>query len=182
MTEAELMDGVRRGEGRAFEALYRRHKDAVYAFACSLCGRTQEADDLVQEAFVGLIRRAGHIHGSSPVGPYLLRSVRNRFADRKRRRSSRDRPLGEAAEEVSRGVGPAEKVSRAERSGRVRRAIDALPASQGDVVRLRVYGRLEFAAIARLMAAPVPTVRWRYRTALEKLRTALCGEVRDVGS
>ncbi len=173
MTDTDLLQGIRRGDSRAFERLYRSHKDAVYAFACSLSGRVDEAEDLVHEAFLGLIRHAESIDPSKSIRGYLFRSVRNRHIDRRRLHASRNRSLEAAADAEATSRGPAESTLANERCGLVRRALDALPEGQGEVVRLRLFGKLDFGTIASEVKAPLPTVRSRYRAALDRLRSSL---------
>lgn len=182
VTDTELIRGIRRGDPVAFERLYRSHKDAVYAFACSLTGGTAEAEDLVHEAFLGLIRRSAGIVEGGSIRAYLFQSVRNRFIDRERLHASRNQPLEAASSSASPGPGPQASSISEERSVLIRTAIDALPQAQSEVVRLRLFGRLDFGTIARTVSAPLPTVRSRYRTALEKLRETLGRTLGDVGS
>ena len=182
MTDRDLVRGIRRGDPAAFGQLYRSHKDAVYAFACSLAGRGAEAEDLLQEAFLGLIRHADRIEREEAIRAYLFRSVRNRFLDRERRHSSRDQPLTAASTAPSNDPGPPASSISEERSGLVRTAIDALPEAQAEVVRLRLFGKLDFGTISAMVSAPLPTVRSRYRAALEKLRETLGRTLGDVGS
>ncbi|MFN7943323.1 MAG: sigma-70 family RNA polymerase sigma factor [Thermoanaerobaculia bacterium] len=51
LEDARLLGGLRRGEARAFEALYRRHAGQVFGLALRLTSKRAEAEDLAQEVF-----------------------------------------------------------------------------------------------------------------------------------
>jgi len=173
------IEAIRRGDARAFEALIHELAPRVHAYACSLAPRRVDAEDLAQEAFLGLLRNIDSVAHDEALA-YLLRSVRNRWIDRHRAFAARGRPLEDAPEAISGEPGPSDLPERAERDDLVHRAIEALPESQGEVVRLRVFARLDFASIAEEVAVPLATVRSRYRAALEKLKLTLGRTIGDV--
>ena len=150
------------------------HKDAVYGYAVSLVGVGSETDDLVQETFLGLLRRSPALKGQQ-VRTYLLRCVRNRFIDRCRRVR---RENGEV-ESLTGSEDPEALTFTTERAREVRSALDALPETEGEVVRLRVYGRLGYEEIGAMLEIPSGTARTRYRRALDRLRSRLKKVMRD---
>ena len=52
----ELVEGARRGEPRAFEALYDRYKDYVYRVAYMTLRNSDDAEEATQEAFMDVLR------------------------------------------------------------------------------------------------------------------------------
>jgi len=54
--ERTLIRNARQGDGDAMEALIRAHQHALYAFMLRMCGRPDVAEDVVQEAFVRVLR------------------------------------------------------------------------------------------------------------------------------
>lgn len=85
---AELDDLVlaraRRGDGAAFEFIYRRYSRAAYTLSLRLCGRPDLAEDVVQEAFVKAMEKLGSYRGDAPFGAWLKRLVANSAIDRLR--------------------------------------------------------------------------------------------------
>ena len=55
-TEVKLIRRAKRGEAKAIEALIRQHQGALYAFLLRMSGRTDIAEDIVQEAFVRVLK------------------------------------------------------------------------------------------------------------------------------
>lgn len=55
-SETALIRKAKAGDGRAIEELIRAHQDALYAFMLRMCGRPDVAEDIVQEAFVRVLR------------------------------------------------------------------------------------------------------------------------------
>ncbi|MGE3163934.1 MAG: RNA polymerase sigma factor [Planctomycetota bacterium] len=178
MDDSTHLRGLELGDPAAFAEVYRLHKAAVYRYACALCGRSSEAEDLLQEAFLGLLRNLDRVDERSPLLPYLLRSVRHRHIDRLRSFAERGCPLPEGAL-VDPQPGLEEQLTREERIQAVTAAIGELPESQGEIVRLRVYAGLEYEGIADMLALPRDTVRSRYRAAIDRLRERLRRSVGD---
>lgn len=189
MDDAAVIRALRRGDPLAFDALYAATRGPVYRYACALAGSIADADDLFQEAMLGLVRNADRLDETRPVLPYLLASVRNRHRDRLRQPALRS--AGSGATTDPRGSGSTrgrptvtnrsaiEHAEHAEQLREVRQAIQALPETEAEVVRLHLYGELSYEEIARAVEAPAATVRNRYRSALARLRRALGRLVRD---
>jgi RNA polymerase sigma-70 factor (ECF subfamily) len=85
---AEIDDLVlaraRRGDGAAFEQIYRRYSRPAYTLALRLCGRSDLAEDVVQEAFMKAIEKLSSYRGDAPFGAWLKRLVANCAIDRLR--------------------------------------------------------------------------------------------------
>jgi RNA polymerase sigma-70 factor (ECF subfamily) len=77
------------------EALF-RHVDQLYRAAWGLCGSRHDAEDLVQETFLNVLKRPRLLRDGNEIG-YLLRALRNTYASRYRSnaRRTRDRALTE---------------------------------------------------------------------------------------
>src|ERR1700759_3206453 len=73
MTDEHLLDPQTLGD----------HLDRLYRTARALCGSREEAEDLVQETFVRVLRRPRTLTTTNDVG-YLLRALRNTFLSSRR--------------------------------------------------------------------------------------------------
>src|SRR4051812_29550596 len=86
LADEDLMAQVRAGDAKAFEAVYARHGAMAYSLAHRICGRAQQAEDVVQEAFLSAWRRAGSYDPArGSLRTWLLGIVHNRSIDALRR-------------------------------------------------------------------------------------------------
>ena len=165
----ELIAGMVRGDAQAFAGLYERYRTRLRQYALSLLRSATEAEDVVHEVFIGLAKQAGAGNAPEEVARYLYASVRHRSVDRLRK--SRERPLTDADLELF--VAPPGDETRAGVRHVLQRALLALPAEQAEVVVLRTWHDLEFAAIAELQGTPLSTALSRWQYGLDKLRKEL---------
>jgi len=158
-----------RGESGAFAELYQKYRTRLHQYALSLIRSRMEAEDVVHDVFVGLAKQAGGGRVPRELSAYLYVSVRNRCVDRMRRK--RERPLDDADLDLI--VAPPGDEERIGLHRVLNRALLALPAEQAEVVVLRTWHDLEFAAIARMQGTSINTALSRYQYGLTKLRKEL---------
>ena len=125
--EAGLVERARAGDCAAFEELYRRHRDRIYALQWRLAGGDAAlAEDLLQEAFVRAWQKLDSFRGDSRFGTWLHRLSANvALSDRRIRvrRIERETALEGAAERTATG----DRDVRAGHQMDLERAISALP-------------------------------------------------------
>lgn len=81
-SDADLIERMRAGDDSAYEALYRRHADAVRRYARTCCRDGHTADDLTAEVFARMLQAVRRGRGPEhAVRAYLLTSVRRVAAD-----------------------------------------------------------------------------------------------------
>jgi RNA polymerase sigma-70 factor (ECF subfamily) len=168
---------VREGQAEALEALYDRYAGVCYGLALRILGDRQDAEEVVQDTFVSLWRRAG-TYNPRYGRPYswLLKIARNRAIDQLRRRSSPRRPrqIPEGAPELARGSDAVEEVAGAsELRSMVGGALEGLPPDQREVLEMAYMGGLSQREISERTGIPLGTVKTRTRLALKKLRASL---------
>ena len=98
--EASCITRARRGDMRAFEALYRMHVDRVYGLCLRMTGNVSEAEDCVQEAFIQAWQKLDAFRGDSAFGTWLHRIAVNSVLGRIRK-SKREHDRIRAVAEVS---------------------------------------------------------------------------------
>lgn len=167
--DAELIAGILQGDSGAFAELYRVYRARLHQYALTLVRSRMEGEDVVHDVFVGLAKQASAGRAPRELSAYLYASVRNRCVDRLRRKP--ERPLEEAELEII--VAPPGDQERIDLRLALQRALLALPAEQAEVVVLRTWHDLEFAAIAALQGTSVNTALSRYQYGLAKLRKEL---------
>jgi RNA polymerase sigma-70 factor (ECF subfamily) len=150
------------------QAAFDQHKDAVYRFAWRMSGSPTAADDITQEAFVGLLRYPERFDpGRGTLRAFLLGIARN-VALKHWRAEHRFEPLdGDAV------PGEPLDLERGLIGDVVGRAVGALGPLQREVVILAEYEGLTLAEIATAVDADVGTVKSRLHRARENLRRTL---------
>lgn len=179
LADEELMQLVRRGDASAFEAVYERHATAAYSLAYRMTGSRPQAEDVVQEAFLGLWRSgARYDRGRGSVRTWVLGIVHHRAVDALRRMSGYERRRVDDAE-LGERLPAAERTdveaARREEAREVRAALGTLPDEQRQVVELAYFGGFTHTEIAEALGEPLGTVKGRMRLGLGKLRGALGG-------
>jgi len=93
-TDAELAEGCKRGNLRAFESLYTLHSARMKSLAYHLLGTRADAEDAVQETFLKVHRAARSFEGHSSLSTWIYRILLNCCYDslRKRQRLSETAP------------------------------------------------------------------------------------------
>lgn len=199
-----LLDGVGRGNSRragrsiddaaavarsldsdldAYAVLVARYTVRAHR-AAFLLGAGDEADDVVQDAFVKAFRHLRRFRVDEPFGPWLLRIVanetRNLTRSRRRRSALAVRASGaETAEPVA--ASPAEEVLGAERRTELSQAVTALPERERQVVTCRYFLELSEAETAQVLGWPLGSVKSRTFRALRRLRKRLtAGQAEEV--
>lgn len=92
-TDAELLAATARGDGAAFAVLVRRYIRSATLLAAQLVGDRDDAEDVVQDAFMVVHRNARTFDAARPFGPWLYAIVRRLVANRQARHARRARLL-----------------------------------------------------------------------------------------
>jgi len=95
--DVELARRCQKGEGQAFEELYRRHAGRLYNLVYRMVGSAPEADDLLQEVFLHAHRKLNSFRGDSSLGTWLYRLGMNHCLDYLR---SRQAKMGRATDSL----------------------------------------------------------------------------------
>jgi hypothetical protein len=74
--EGALIPASQSGDPGAQDALVRRYQDRVYGFAMRMCRNVEDAKDILQETFLGMVRALPDFRGESRFTTWLYRSLR----------------------------------------------------------------------------------------------------------
>lgn len=173
--DAELVARARGGEQAAFTELVSRNLDAARRTALRF-GAGDDADDIVQEAFVKAYQSLGDYRGTASFRSWLLAIVaneaRNTYRSRRRRdeAGARAAVAGPSAPPTDHAV---ESALAAEQRRELLAAMRGLPDAEQVVIAHRFLLDRTEAETATLLDVPVGTVKSRTSRALAKLRTRL---------
>jgi RNA polymerase sigma-70 factor (ECF subfamily) len=167
--EDDLLAGLVQGCEDAFAALYDRYGRPLYRVAWTLLRSRQDAEDAVQEVFLGLVRARAALGRVENLRAYLFSALRHAVARQGARRKAVTLP---AADPPARDAHPEGDVD-PEIFRLLEVGLAALPAPQREVLSLKIDGGLTFAEVAAVLGIRPKTAASRYRYALEKLRAIL---------
>ena len=174
MDDSALMLRYKDGDTGAFEALYRRHNDALYRYLLRLCRNQHTAEDLYQETWSKIVRSRSRYRPTAKFTTFLYRVAHNCFIDNIRRNK---RHNVESAVDPDTTADPADEQAVLVDKGKARQQLESalmlLPDEQRDVFLLHEEAGLNLDAIAFVTGAPRETVKSRLRYAVKKLKNAM---------
>jgi RNA polymerase sigma-70 factor (ECF subfamily) len=167
------MDPVRefrKGKEAAFLRVFDEHHDALFRFACRLCGSSSDAEDIVHECFLELLRPdCAYDSRRTALRTYLFGAVRNQCLKRWRRNRSAEALHSMAAD----GTTPESEFLRSEVTQAVAEAVGRLPDTQREILILAHYEQMSLAEIAEVVELEVTAVKSRLQRARAQLKETL---------
>ena len=177
--ELDLLARITKRERAAFEELYTRYSNILYATAMKFLKEDADAQDVVQDVFIQIWDKA-KLYDPAKGKPltWALTMTRNRSIDRiraiQRRTRLRDDFEKETVADESAGIREAlSGVDASERTQILRDAVGRLSPEQRKVIDLAFFGGLTQSEIADRLGEPLGTVKARARRGLMKLKEHL---------
>lgn len=168
MTDAALLELWCGGQGRAGDALVRRHYATIAAFIRGRCAR--DADDLTQQTFQRLCRAKEQLRSAASIRSWLFRTARNIMIDEWRRRRPENGPEDPS---VTADVAPAGEATDSFQRERLAAAWRHLPPNEQRVLYLYYWEEQTQSEIAADTGMPLGTVKTRSIQGHQRLREQL---------
>jgi RNA polymerase sigma-70 factor (ECF subfamily) len=179
-TDEDLLLAAAQGDQEAIGQLYDRHQGTMYGLAMRITNDAGLAQDVVQEAMLGVWRNASRFDaGRAKARTWILAVVHHRAIDAvRRRRASVALPEPDAPPPAALVVPDLwdDVVGRLDAVA-VRQALARVPATQREVLELAYFAGRTQQEIATQVGIPLGTVKSRARLGLLALRAELGGEV-----
>ncbi len=178
--ERDLVLALRRGDRGAFDRAYARHAPAVFSFLLRLTRRRDVAEDLHQETWVKLARKAPTLAEDTRLVAWLFTVARNAFVS-ERRWAMLDltRIFAFGAEASTHAEGDLEGQTDARRRvSALEDALAAVSATSREVLLLVAVEGLEQADVARILGLSAEALRQRLSRARKELEARLAGTPR----
>jgi RNA polymerase sigma-70 factor, ECF subfamily len=177
--DEELISAICLGAEWAMETLYQRYHRYAYALAYRILRESTAAEDIVQEVFLSIWRKASSYqkrYGS--VYSWLQAIVHHRAIDKVRSASYRDRqwtPLQTEGEQDPPSEQPDvwEVAWQQEQRQLIRSVLAQLPPEQRLVIEMAYFGGYTHAEISEQKNIPLGTVKGRMRLGLQKMKHLL---------
>ncbi|MBA3634247.1 MAG: RNA polymerase sigma factor [Acidobacteria bacterium] len=163
------------GNIAAFELLYERYHRRTYSLCLRMTNSQTEAEDLTQEVFIQLFRKAGSFRGDSAFSTWLHRLTVNQVLMHFRRRSVKNEKIsqdGEIPEQIVPGTENQTRMPVIDRIA-LTRAIAELPPGYKSVFTLHDIEGYEHEEVARILGISVGTSKSQLHKARLKLRGLL---------
>jgi len=165
-SDEQLVARLKVGEGEAFGELYALYRPRVYRFALKLLRDADQAEDIVQEAFLKAQKAIRTLQTSSSLLSWLLTITRNEvYNEFRKTRSNGQIEMEEMWEEET----PLDRMVGVETAEIVQTVIGQLRPGYREVILLREYERMSYAEIAQITGNTESAVKAR----LFKARKAL---------
>lgn len=184
-SDAALVRRARDGDFDAFELLFERHRTLVYRFAYQMVPRRDDAEDIVQEAFVRAYQNLDRYRDEAKFTTWLLRIVTNLCTDQARmtqRRTALEQQEAKGALDwmtIGSTEDPVQNLEEDRRKVALRKALQALPNHHRSVIILRDIEEREYTEIAQILGCTVGGAKLRVlraRRALKDRIAPLLGE------
>ena len=181
----DLIARIAAGDREAFGELYRRCRPDIYRYAAHMSGSPAQAEDVVQDVFMAVIRDAARYRpGRSGVLPWLLGIAHNHVRRWRHRRTFVPLPIDEsngrrlAVDAVT--TDPIGNLTRERHEAELTRALLALPARYREVIVLCDLQELSYEAAASALGCAIGTIRSRLHRGRARLARALSDLKSDV--
>ncbi len=181
--ESILVEAARAGDIGAFESLVRRYDRNVFRIAQHITQNREDAEDVVQDAFLKAYQNLGQFQGQSKFYTWLVRIAVNEALMRLRRRRpdrmvSIDEDVQTEEDSIPREIAdwspnPEQRYSQAELKEILGKTIQGLPPSFRTVFVLRDVEGLSTEETAAALELSVPAVKSRLLRARLQLRERL---------
>jgi RNA polymerase sigma-70 factor, ECF subfamily len=170
--EPALVAQVKRGSTEAYAELVHRYLPRAHRVAWRLTRNRDEAEDVVQDAFLRALERIDQCEAGRPFGPWFVRIVATTAINRQR--SAKRRETDDLTDtEVSAAVAPDDAAVSSALQDAVSAALDTLPPVQRQLISLVTYESFTPTEAAEAQGMPAGTARWHLHEARKTLRRTL---------
>ena len=178
MDDRTLVRLVVEGDSRAFEPLFMRHKDIIYAMLVKRSCNTDDVDDMLQEAFMKAFVNIDRYNPDYDFGAWICAIAKNAFVDFNRSRRSKalnpdnNLPLDSRHTKTAQATAPTpeESIINAQQRAQIERYIATLPEDYRRLFIMRFVEEYTYEEIAETLQMKLGTVKTR----IFRVRAMMC--------
>jgi RNA polymerase sigma-70 factor (family 1) len=172
--DSDIIGGIRRGDIRQFETLFRSSYVSLVKYAGTLIKDQDTAEEIVQDLFVRLWQDREKLNIESSLNGYLFRSVHNRCLHHFEHRKVVERHAYEMAFESELNTeDPSRALQYKELQAKIAAILERLPERCGKIFCMNRFEGLKYSEIAEKLSVSVKTVEANMGKALKEFRKAL---------
>jgi RNA polymerase sigma-70 factor (ECF subfamily) len=178
LDDRALVRLVVEGDSRAFEPLFMRHKDVIYAMLVKRSGNTDDVEDMLQEAFMKAFININSYNSDYDFGAWICAIAKNTFVDFNRSRRSKalnpdnNLPLDGRCNSSAQATVPTpeDSIINAQQRAQIERYIAALPVDYRQLFMMRFIEEYTYEEIAEALRMKLGTVKTR----IFRVRAMMC--------
>ncbi|MBK6840665.1 MAG: RNA polymerase sigma-70 factor [Bacteroidetes bacterium] len=171
--DANILQALKKGDGKAYESLFRSYYQRLCSYANTLLNDPDESEEVVQQVFIQVWERREAMEINISIQAYLFKAVRNSCLNKLKHGKVRQI----YAEEVTALAGQSEPASQItlqnELQEQIHRAIESLPEQCRIIFKLSRFDELKYAEIAEHLGISIKTVENQMGKALKVMREKL---------
>ena len=171
MSDEKLMQRYAKGDAKAFDELYARHRGPLYRYFIRQVNNRATANDLYQGAWEKIIKARHRYRSPASFSVWMYAIAHNHLVDFYRSLRPAEQVDTEALPDQH--PGPVQDVIDCEQSEQLQAGISALPEEQRTTLLLKLETGLKMEEVARVTGVSTETVKSRLRYALNKLKRSL---------
>jgi RNA polymerase sigma factor (sigma-70 family) len=166
-----LLASIADGNKQALSVLYDRTSAKLYGICLRLLGDAAEAQDVLQDVYLTIWRKAGRFEPSKASAiTWLAVLTRNKSIDRLRQRRAGTEDLEAAAEIADGGPSAVQLIEQAEDRSRLMHCLDELDERPRTMIRAAFLDGASYPELAEREGVPLPTMKSWIRRGLLRLR------------
>jgi RNA polymerase sigma-70 factor, ECF subfamily len=186
ISDAMAVEQTLAGEREAYRVLVERHSQYVYRLAYRMTGNREDAEEVVQEAFLRAYQKLAQFAGNANFGTWVYRIAANYAIDRLRQRKSEDSrrehpsrgaegqpetdPLSEMKDA---GASPERLAGSAQLAAKMKQALLTLTPAERTAIVMRHWDGCGIEEIAAVLKSNTSAAKNTVFRAVQKLRLAL---------
>ena len=171
-TEREILDRLAANDPSALEMIWNLYSHDLLGYLMGIFCFRPEAEDTLQDVFIGIARKPSLVAKAKQLKPYLFRLARNtafnRLAKNKRQRKGAEAMSSWLEVDTDR-----EEQLQPGETEQLESALAELPEGQRSVIVLKFFRHMTFQEISQMLEISQNTAASRYRYGMEKLKTLL---------
>lgn len=174
LRDEQLWKKLKTGERQALEMLFRRYHKDLYRYAVKYCNDREMAEDQIQNLFLKIWLRKGHLGDVTAVKTYLWTSLRRELISNMKQKEKRQKKVRDHISASYFSLSIEEFIIKGEeeelQKRRLAKAIKALSSKQREILYLRFYEGMSYQEIEEIMSVNYQVARnYLYQT-LQNLR------------
>lgn len=168
--ELQWIEEVLSGNKQAYAHIINKYKNQLYATILRMTKHPQDAQDLVQEAFIKVYHQLGKYDGKGSFAGWIHRVAINHCMDEFRKKRYKMKQVEVSEGDALNPHHPEVIFLKKEKNRQLERLIETLPEDERMIILLRYVNELSYSEISELVELPLSNVRNKLHRAKKKMR------------